>query len=645
MQEPTKHFKNCLGVFQGGGCKALAFVGAYAETYDRGVFFSGLCGTSAGSIIAALVAAGATPEYLEEAVRKADFNSFKSPAKKRLFTFRKSLLMRTVQLHPLGRAALNLGLYSSEKLEHWLEAHLRALLGKTRTVSFSDLNIPLHVVATELGSSSPKVWSTLDTPKESVAFAVRCSCSIPVFFQPVNGTYVDGGVVSNLPAFALTQKSEHTFEKILCFAFDAEPPAPRSLRSPPKIELSPTQYLGELASAAVDGTVSIQNGLQRNLHSIRMGDLPLGTVDFAKVNSETIAAMFAAGRQAASDFFNSEIVNIKSAIPSRRVFFTEVETLNEVARYEPSNDDEIIILRNSNRWVYNLFPTLLHWTQRTKKVTFLRSDRPKKDEPHEKLRDLILSGLGSEVRATANLPFEGILIQRNGTPIRALNIISTAGSASPGFAATYDRECDGPAISLMLEKAYSVADASTLVTSWHDGDISVTNQSTDTIFERLKTVEQYASQKVTFQLENIDSRKVRFLTRFVKSYKYTQIRHMFELARSRQHELSNNLWIEYGTAEGHNFCMPVTPPIVEQHGDLYYLIEGNSRITYLLREERCDSIQVIVVRGVSEPLPASANFSADQILVSDEDRIGPTRYENFEYRLYREVEGSVRAPK
>lgn len=39
MTQATKHFKNCLGVFQGGGCKALAFVGAFKEAIARGVFF------------------------------------------------------------------------------------------------------------------------------------------------------------------------------------------------------------------------------------------------------------------------------------------------------------------------------------------------------------------------------------------------------------------------------------------------------------------------------------------------------------------------------------------------------------------------------------------------------------------------------
>lgn len=58
----SKYFNSCKGVFQGGGCKAIAYIGAYKRAYERGVFFSDLAGTSAGAIIATLIAAGAKPK-------------------------------------------------------------------------------------------------------------------------------------------------------------------------------------------------------------------------------------------------------------------------------------------------------------------------------------------------------------------------------------------------------------------------------------------------------------------------------------------------------------------------------------------------------------------------------------------------------
>ena len=55
------------GVFSGGGIKGLAFVGAYQELEKRGYRFKRLAGTSAGSIVAAMIAAGYnSKEMLDE---------------------------------------------------------------------------------------------------------------------------------------------------------------------------------------------------------------------------------------------------------------------------------------------------------------------------------------------------------------------------------------------------------------------------------------------------------------------------------------------------------------------------------------------------------------------------------------------------
>src|ERR1700712_1400889 len=79
----TAYFKSCLGVFQGGGCRAAAFAGAFQEAVNRGVSFSEVAGTSAGSIIAALIGAGATPSFVREKLEKLDFQTFlRAPERK-----------------------------------------------------------------------------------------------------------------------------------------------------------------------------------------------------------------------------------------------------------------------------------------------------------------------------------------------------------------------------------------------------------------------------------------------------------------------------------------------------------------------------------------------------------------------------------
>ena len=50
MNLKNHEFINSKGVFQGGGCKAVAFIGAYESALENGVCFTEFAGTSAGSI-------------------------------------------------------------------------------------------------------------------------------------------------------------------------------------------------------------------------------------------------------------------------------------------------------------------------------------------------------------------------------------------------------------------------------------------------------------------------------------------------------------------------------------------------------------------------------------------------------------------
>jgi len=64
------------GVFEGGGAKGLAHIGALKQAEQREIKFIGVAGTSAGSIIAALIAAGYTADELY-VWRKPDVGVFR----------------------------------------------------------------------------------------------------------------------------------------------------------------------------------------------------------------------------------------------------------------------------------------------------------------------------------------------------------------------------------------------------------------------------------------------------------------------------------------------------------------------------------------------------------------------------------------
>ena len=65
---PDQRLK-CDAVFEGGGVKGIGLVGAVAVTEAKGYDFVNVAGTSAGAIIAALVAAGYRADELRASPR------------------------------------------------------------------------------------------------------------------------------------------------------------------------------------------------------------------------------------------------------------------------------------------------------------------------------------------------------------------------------------------------------------------------------------------------------------------------------------------------------------------------------------------------------------------------------------------------
>lgn len=197
------------GVFSGGGIKGFALIGAYQVIEKKGFTFKRIAGTSAGSIISAFIIAGYTADEILEMMDEVDLKTFLD-ARKMFLPFS---LTKWISLY------WNLGLYRGAKLEEWLIAKL-----KDRGIStFADIpQGALRVIASDLTNGRLIVLPD-DLPKYginpasfSVARAVRMSCGLPYFFEPVRlasstgfNLVVDGGVLSNFPIWLFYQKKKH----------------------------------------------------------------------------------------------------------------------------------------------------------------------------------------------------------------------------------------------------------------------------------------------------------------------------------------------------------------------------------------------------------------------------------------------------
>jgi NTE family protein len=199
-------------VLEGGGVKGIALVGAISVLEERGYEFKRIAGTSAGSVVGALVAAGIEADELERIMREVDYLRFQDTGRAERLLVGKiaSLLTRS-------------GVYRGDYLREWLGG----ILEERKKSTFADLpyvddkrQLPeeqqyrLVVMTSDLSAGCLRrlPWEYdrygLDRPTQKVAEAVRASMSIPFFFRPVQlalagakqkAWLVDGGMLSNFP--------------------------------------------------------------------------------------------------------------------------------------------------------------------------------------------------------------------------------------------------------------------------------------------------------------------------------------------------------------------------------------------------------------------------------------------------------------
>ena len=302
-------------VFEGGGVKGIALVGAFSVLEKRGYEPQNMAGASAGAIVAALIAAGYGADELKEIIANLDYDRFKDEAIEDRFPMGKILSVLK-----------DLGIYEGDAFEEWM----RGLLEARGVRTFGDLvrredvelkyRYKLQVIASDVTERRLLVLPRdalklgIEDPDDiDVARAVRMSMSIPIFFEPVRFTnpktkeehiIVDGGMLSNFPVWL----------------FDAEEPQWPTIGM--KLTRKPETSIGEeLAEPVPRGGVGEVIGYLRSLvdtmmaahdrlyveqhdfdqRTIGIDTLGVGTTEF-DLSPKRALELFDSGRAAAEEF-------------------------------------------------------------------------------------------------------------------------------------------------------------------------------------------------------------------------------------------------------------------------------------------------------------------------------------------------------
>ena len=150
----------------GGAARGFAHIGVIQVLEEAGVRPDLVVGTSAGSLVAALYAAGRNATELAQLALTMDEGAITDWSFPGRGLIRGDALARYVREHTGGR-------------------------------TIEQMRLPLGIVATDLDTGEPILFQRGDT-----GMAVRASSAVPAVFQPVrigSREYVDGGLVSPVP--------------------------------------------------------------------------------------------------------------------------------------------------------------------------------------------------------------------------------------------------------------------------------------------------------------------------------------------------------------------------------------------------------------------------------------------------------------
>ena len=196
---------------EGGGARGLYHIGVIKALEQNEIPIDYISGTSMGAIIAALYAAGYSPEEMEAIATSGMVEEWVSGKIDERYKFFYNERENTPSMFSIyadmqsdtltSRSALNLALPYSFIDTSQIDMALIELFAPASAAAAGDfdrLMVPFRAVASDINRHEAVVYSRGDLP-----FVVRASMSYPLLFRPVTDSdgrvLVDGGVYNNFP--------------------------------------------------------------------------------------------------------------------------------------------------------------------------------------------------------------------------------------------------------------------------------------------------------------------------------------------------------------------------------------------------------------------------------------------------------------
>jgi arachidonate 5-lipoxygenase len=218
---PNHPYKNL--VFEGGGAKGGIYPGAISSLEEMGIlpYIDRFCGTSAGALVAMLLALGMGSAELQRFFDENDMEAVVTPDHVAPQSGNDwAWALSTLGLHPLikcfqsiGRMNNDFGLHRGDRLLGWIQDVIEEKVGPSgREMTFADLytwyGVELCIVVTNVNHAKSEYLHVKTTPNMSLALAARTSMSLPGLIVPPSmaidpsgkpNYFADGAILNNFP--------------------------------------------------------------------------------------------------------------------------------------------------------------------------------------------------------------------------------------------------------------------------------------------------------------------------------------------------------------------------------------------------------------------------------------------------------------
>lgn len=318
-------------VFEGGGVKGIALIGALDVMENYGYRWRNVAGTSVGSIVASLIAADLSASEIYNILLKKDYDKLINLCKFSHSDFK----------NYLGIIFEN-GMYSSDYIKEWIDNILSEKLNIKRSVKFKDLTIEnetgillnnirykrkykLHVIAADITNGRMLILPEdiidygIDPDELKVCDAVQMSISLPLFFKPIklkkpNGTtslIVDGGVLSNYPVWLFDSQSSPRWPTIGFKLAGAQDENPKNSTN------NTLQFVKAIVSTMLEAQDDVHIKSMNYLRTLKIDPLNIRATEF-NITPKRALELYNSGRSAAFDFLTNWDINYKKYLSLRQ---------------------------------------------------------------------------------------------------------------------------------------------------------------------------------------------------------------------------------------------------------------------------------------------------------------------------------------